>query len=152
MTALPWTFDDGGRAASGRRGHAGDCVVRAIAIATGADYDDTYDRMARGNASLAVRRDGSRRARSARNGVAPVVYKAHLAAAGWVWTATMGFGTGTTHHVAVDEVPMVGPVILRLSRHLVAVVDGVVRDTGDPGRGGSRAVYGWWTPPQISSR
>jgi hypothetical protein len=32
-----------------------------------------------------------------------------------------------------------------VSRHMVAVIDGVVYDNHDSTRGGSRAVYGYWT-------
>ena len=35
-------FNDGGRAAAGFRGEAGDCVTRAIAIATEQPYQDVY--------------------------------------------------------------------------------------------------------------
>ena len=31
--ALPWVYDDGGRAAAGFKGEAGDCGTRAVAIA-----------------------------------------------------------------------------------------------------------------------
>lgn len=36
----PFVFDDGGRAATGFRGQADDCVVRAVAIASGLPYAD----------------------------------------------------------------------------------------------------------------
>ena len=38
-----WAYDDGGRAAAGFKGEAGDCVTRAIAIATGRPYREVYD-------------------------------------------------------------------------------------------------------------
>jgi hypothetical protein len=34
-----WQFDDGGRGAAGFKGKTGDCVCRAIAIATGISPD-----------------------------------------------------------------------------------------------------------------
>lgn len=34
-----WIFDDGGREQSGRKGFTGDCVARAISIASGLPYD-----------------------------------------------------------------------------------------------------------------
>jgi len=40
MDATKFVRDDGGRAAAGREGDAGDCVTRAIAIATGIPYRD----------------------------------------------------------------------------------------------------------------
>ena len=36
-------INDGGRAAVGYKGQAGDCVTRAIAIATGKPYQEVYD-------------------------------------------------------------------------------------------------------------
>jgi len=36
-------------------------------------------------------------------------------------------------------------LILSLSKHLAAMVDGVVHDTHDPSRGGTRCVYGYWS-------
>ena len=40
---LELKFNDGGRAAAGYEGQAGDCVVRSIAIATGMPYQKVYD-------------------------------------------------------------------------------------------------------------
>lgn len=45
-----------------------------------------------------------------------------------------------------DGIPDDG-LVVRLSKHLCAVVDGVVRDTFDPTRGGDRCVYGYWRAP-----
>ena len=38
-----YIYDDGGRAAAGFKGTTGDCVTRAIAIATGKPYREVYD-------------------------------------------------------------------------------------------------------------
>lgn len=43
MTTVPWDEDDGGRAAAGFKGDTGDCVTRAISIATGRPYREVYD-------------------------------------------------------------------------------------------------------------
>jgi hypothetical protein len=40
---MKWVFSDGGRARAGYKGLAGDCAVRAIAIATNQDYQVVYD-------------------------------------------------------------------------------------------------------------
>jgi len=148
-TGLPFVADDGGRAAAGFRGSAGDCVTRALAIATGAGYRLVYDQLAAGMAAAPPRRRGARagqrRPRSARAGVLSSVYRPWLAERGWLWTPTMGIGTGTTVHLRPGELPDVPRLIARCSRHLVAVIDGVAFDTADPCRGGTRAVYGYWT-------
>lgn len=39
-----------------------------------------------------------------------------------------------------------GRIIVRLSRHISAVIDGVIHDTYDPSRDGTRCVYGYWKP------
>jgi len=134
---LPWVYDDGGRSAAGFKGTAGDCVTRALAIATGTPYREMYDRLARSMKSQGF-------ARSARNGVEPKVYKPLLSLWGFVWTPTMFPGQGTRIHLAQGEVPQEGIYILRLSRHLCTVVDGTIHDTYDPGRNATRCVYGWW--------
>jgi hypothetical protein len=43
--------NDGGRKEAGYKGKTGDCVCRAICIATGKPYQEVYDRLASGNAS-----------------------------------------------------------------------------------------------------
>jgi hypothetical protein len=56
----------------------------------------------------------------------------------------MSIGQGCTVHLKADELPS-GRLILSVSRHYVAMIDGVVHDTHDPSRGGTRCVYGYWT-------
>ena len=57
--------------------------------------------------------------------------------------ALSGIGTGCVAHLAPGELPE-GRVVARVSKHLTAVIDGVIRDTFDPSRGGTRCVYGYW--------
>lgn len=73
--------DDGGREKAGFKGKAGDCVVRAIAIATKSNY---------------------------------------------------------------DELPKDKTIIVSLSKHIAAVVNGVLHDLSDCSRNGTRCVYGYW--------
>lgn len=147
-----WTYDDGGREAAGYKGEAGDCVARAIAIATGQRYSEVYNALAAGIRQLATGRSraaqraargGGRRGTTPRNGVSPKVYESYLDALGWLWTPTMTIGSGCRVHLRADELPR-GRIIARLSKHVVAVIDGVVHDTHDPSRDGSRCVYGYW--------
>lgn len=134
-----WIYDDGGRKDAGYRGDTGDCVTRAIAIATQDDYQRVYAILH----GLARDRGATGRKASPRNGVARKDYDRYLTAIGWTWTPTMGIGTGCTTHLTADELPS-GRIIARLSRHLCAVIDGVVHDTFDPSRDGTRCVYGYW--------
>jgi len=62
---------------------------------------------------------------------------------GWQWTSTMQIGSGCTVHLRPDELPQ-GRLVVSLSRHVVAVIDGVAYDTHDPTRGGLRCVYGYF--------
>lgn len=140
--ATPWVHDDGGRAGAGYRGETGDCVTRAIAIATGLPYQHVY-RMINDAAARERPRNGRNRS-SARTGVAPATARRVLAELCWVWHPTMRVGQGCTVHLREGELPS-GRIIARLSRHITAVVDGVVHDIFDPARGGTRCVYGYWT-------
>jgi len=62
---------------------------------------------------------------------------------GWTWVATMQIGSGCKVHMKADELPE-GEVLVRLSRHYSAMVNGVIYDTYDPSREGTRCVYGYW--------
>lgn len=139
--ALSFVYDDGGRDLAGYKGDASDCVVRAIAIATGEDYQWVYDQLNL-MAKAERPRKGKKRS-SSREGVYRRTYERLLDTLGWEWTPTMGIGTGCQVHLRADELPE-GTIITRLSKHLSAVKDGAIRDTGDPSRGGTRCVYGYW--------
>jgi hypothetical protein len=140
-----FVYDDGGRAAAGYKGTANDCVTRAIAIATGHPYQDVYDAL---NALGQTERRGKRkRGRSnARLGVYKGTERRYLEAAGWQWTPTMAIGQGCKVHLRPDELPG-GRLVVSVSRHSVAVIDGVIHDIADPARGGTRCVYGFWRQP-----
>lgn len=134
---MNFQYNDGGRAAAGFKGEAGDCVCRAIAIATGLPYGKVYG-------ELAFRVGGTTGVRSARNGVKRDVYERYLKQLGWKWVPTMAVGKGCTVHLSADELPTGCTIIARVSKHLCAVVDGVLHDTHDCSREGSRCVYGYF--------
>ncbi len=143
-------INDGGRAAAGYTGKTGDCVVRAIAIAAQLPYQQVYDELetrtrqfAEGRRSK-VARAIQKRGASPRNGGWDDVYKPYLVSLGFRWVATMGIGTGCRVHLRDNELPA-GRIIASVSKHLVAVIDGVVHDTHDPTRAGTRCVYGYFT-------
>lgn len=142
---MKWVYDDGGRLAAGFKGLTGDCVCRAIAIATEVPYRDVYNSLN----ELAKRERVSKRKRgrsSARDGVYKATYHHYLLSLGWTWTPTMGIGTGCRVHLQREELPT-GRLIVALSKHLVACIDHVIHDLSDPGRGGKRCVYGYYTAP-----
>lgn len=138
-----WVYNDGGRRAAGYRGKSGDCVTRAIAIAAQRPYQDVYDDL--NTASLIERRSKHKKTRSnARTGVWTLTTRRYLNQQNWIWTPTMKIGSGCKVHLRSGELPN-GRLIVRLSGHLVAVIDGVIHDIGDPSRGGNRCVYGFWS-------
>jgi len=165
---MKFIFDDGGRKAAGYKGSTGDCVVRAVAIATEQPYQMVYDALAHGmQTQRSTRR--SKRAGSGRNGVSVTRkwFKDYMTARGWRWTPTMLIGSGCTVHLADGELPM-GRLVVSVSKHYTAVIDGVVHDTHDPqregetlygvvktatgwlhnqviGKSGGRCVYGYWS-------
>lgn len=133
-------YNDGGRELAGYKGKTSDCVVRAIAIATGKSYQEVYSAI---NTLAQDERTGSSKS-NARTGVRKQTYKEYLKSLGWKWTPTMFIGQGCKVHLRADELPG-GTIIASLSRHLAAVIDGVIYDTSDPSRDGTRCVYGYHT-------
>ena len=148
---MQFQFNEGGRKKAGRKGSAGDCVCRAIAIATGLPYTEVYADL---NTAAEAERPRRGKRSSSRTGVNMPTIRRYLAARGWVWTPTMGIGTGCKVHLADGELPG-GTLIVSVSRHLTAVIDGVIHDTHDPQRStlilengkqriAGRCVYGYW--------
>lgn len=156
---MEWIYDDGGRNKYFEAEGVGDCVTRAITIATGKDYKEVYDEIKRRskletNTQLKHHR-GAKRS-SARNGVFKETWKDYLKDLGWKQHSTCEFGKGVSCHLVEDELPM-GTLIVQVSKHLVCVKDRVIYDTynssekkylDDEGNiciNNRRAVYGYWT-------
>ena len=137
---MDFVYNDGGRAAAGYKGQAGDCVVRAIAIATQKPYQEVYDGI---NAVALAERTRRGRRSSARSGVSRTTYERYLRDLGWEWVPTMQVGSGCQVHLRTEELPK-GRLVVRLSRHLTAVIDGVIHDIYNPDRRGTRCVYGYF--------
>jgi hypothetical protein len=131
-------------------------VTRAITIATGKPYGEVYDALwsrltdyaatHRDHIARRIARGGGRLGTTPRNGVERKVSDPYLLSLGWRWTPTMQIGSGCKVHLRADELPS-GRLIVSVSRHTVAVIDGVIHDTHDPSRGGARRVYGYWSAP-----
>jgi hypothetical protein len=140
---ITFVLNDGGRAEAGYKGMAGDCVTRAIAIATGLPYQQVYDDL---KAMAAEERITKRRQKrsSVRNGVHKETSRRYLESLGWVFTPTMSIGSGCRVHLKASELPS-GRLIVKVTRHLTAVINGVIHDTHDPSREGTRCVYGYFT-------
>lgn len=133
---------DGGRKAAGFEGATGDCATRAIAIATGKPYQEVYDSI---NALATRERKGKRKrgVSNARTGVYKPTTRRYMESIGWRWVPTMQIGSGCKVHLRAEELPA-GRLVVSVSKHLCAVVDGVVYDTHDPSRFGTRCVYGYF--------
>ncbi len=142
---MDWHYSDGGRAAAGYKGTTDDCVTRAITIATEIPYQEVYDGL---NEMAKTERPLPRQPRpsSARTGVYKQTQREYLQQLGWEWVPTMQIGTGSRVHLRADELPS-GRIICKLSKHVCAVIDGVVYDSHDPTRDGTRCVYGYWHRP-----
>jgi hypothetical protein len=132
---MRWVHDDGGRAAAGFKGSTGDCVVRALAIATGLPYREVYDAITSRQRAQRVTGKTSKGFRTLASGtyVKRKWFKDYMAGLGWRFVPTMAIGVGCTVHLHDGELPD-GRLIVSLSRHYTAVVDQVVRDTFDPQR------------------
>ena len=165
---MKFIYHDGGRKEAGYKGTCGDCVARAIAIATELPYIQVYKALAEINVkSRCQGRDAFKvnwkaklvsRPRTVRKGVFTrgAGFKRYMASLGWKWTPTMGIGTGCKVHLRENELPS-GRLIVKVSKHYCAVIDGVIYDNHDPQRlavqcddidkedvNGSRCVYGYW--------
>lgn len=142
---MQWVYDDGGRSEYYKGKDAGDCVCRAVAIATGLDYKKVYDDI---NELAKSERTGKRKRgkSSARNGVYKDTIRKLMTMYGWKWVPTMKVGQGCKVHLREDELPS-GRLVVSVSRHLTAVIDGICHDTYDPSREGTRCVYGYFVKP-----
>jgi len=156
---MKFVFDDGGRATAGFKGATGDCVVRAVAIATKQPYQKVYDALSEG---CRTQRMGKRKTRkqSARAGVnvRRKWFKDYMRSIGWQWTPTMQIGSGCKVHLTDGELP-IDRLIVALSGHYTAVIDRVIHDIYNPCRRtyeynafgeligkDTRCVYGYWSP------
>lgn len=150
---MEFVLNDGGRKEAGFKGEARDCVCRAIAIIADKPYQEVYDTLNQmskdlgkwHNYHLEKSRYGNSyvKASSSRTGHVRKVYEKYLISLGYKWVGIMKIGSGTTVHLRPDELPK-GRLIVAVSKHLTAVIDGVIHDTHDCSREGTRCVYGYY--------
>ncbi len=132
-----FVWSDGGRAASGFVGLAGDCVVRSIAIASGRSYRDVYKEI--GEASL----------KSPRNGVPLDIVTKYMHSQNWQLQDFAGM-------CFVPFLLPKGAVVVSLyksehrCRHLTCLVDQTVYDTWNPADDGNYKIDCLWVPPVSS--
>ena len=154
MTRLGFRYTDGGR--WGRGQNKGDCVTRAISLATGRSYDEVYSELLR---RMVWHRDNRRdalarvyqkrmKAMDPSNGVNSSIYRWLIEEKyGWIRVPLMAIGSGCRWHLNAHDMPTNKRFIARLSKHLCYVENGFILDTYDPSRGGTRCVYAIWRPP-----
>lgn len=142
---MEFVKNDGGRALAGRKGTTGDCVCRSIAIITGLPYETVYEKLADGNATQRLSKYSKKKTRSASNGINTTRkwFKEYMVALGFKWVPTMQVGSGCKVHLRKEELPS-GRLVVAVSNHYTAVIDGVIHDLGDPSREGTRCVYGYY--------
>ena len=121
---------DGGRAAAGFKGRTGDCGVRAMAVALGLDYKACYQELAQAHKE----RTGKK---TARNGIYKETFSEVLSRHGWVWHPAPKFDG---RKARASDMPK-GKVIVRMSKHFAAVIDGTVHDSWNSTH---KMVYGFW--------
>lgn len=130
---MKFEFNDGGRSAAGYKGFAGDCVCRAICIAANLPYQQVYDALSNGNAMQRKSKRTPKRAKTASNGinVRRKWFQDYMKSLGFTWVPTMLVGQGCKVHLKDGELPM-GRLVVSVSKHYTAVIDGVIYDTYDP--------------------
>lgn len=151
MSQFKINISDGGRAEAGIKGSysraGGDCVVRAISHATGLQYTEVAEMID----EFAKRERRGKRKKGISNsqtGVYRVTSRRVMESLGWQWVPTMGIGTGCKVHLRPDELPTdLGPLVVKVTKHLTCVKDGMVWDTYDCTREGTRCVYGYYFNP-----
>jgi len=135
-------YDDGGRAEAGYRAKGvGDCVPRAIAIATGTPYKkvlgDLYLQQ-----KILYWNAYSRSNPHPTQGTHPAVYGKYLEGLGWKRVYPKG-----KLRFRKDNLPKRKKVIVQLDSHLAAVIDGKLRDTYESSKQGEKFIRGYWIKP-----
>lgn len=141
---MEFVHSDGGRNKYFKASNVGDCVCRAICNATGEDYKKIYDLINElsKNERTSKRKRGTSNARS---GVYKSTEKKIIEdILGWKWHSCMTIGSGCQVHLTDSELPN-GNLIVRVSKHLTCVKNGILYDTYDCSRNGTRCVYGYWS-------
>jgi len=152
---MKFSYEDGGRSKYFSKEKVGDCVVRAICNASGKDYKEVYDAI---NQMSKKERTGCRKRgiSSARNGVYKNTYKNYIKENLWSfeYICTNQIGSDEKLHLDYEELKEFLWIkgydikrcacIVSVSKHLTCVYKGVLLDTYDCTRDGSRMIYNLW--------
>ena len=121
---IRYEYDDGGREAAGYKGRAGDCVCRAFTILAGKDYRECYRLLGVANATHGY-------ARSARGGLLLKVYEGIYFENGLARVDHLKRRHGGRFPTFTEAYETYGNCIVRIAKHVAAIVDGALRDTDD---------------------
>ena len=149
---LDFIYNDGGRISAGYKELTRDCVTRAITIAADLDYKFVHDCINRAckqeRKYLGFTRTIIRRVKhgkfNADEGVTRrVIDEFVLGGLCWNWISTV-------NHNTFLDLPSKGKLLVLLSNHLVAVIDGVIHDLGNSSY--SRPILGYYQECQLLSK
>ena len=145
MELLKYVYDDGGRSKYFKASNVEDCVVRAIAIASGRDYKEIYNSLKKAIGY------------SPRGGVwtSRASFKRWMKENGFRWVSCSGIGSHQAVHFVEGELPsfisgesnVPARLVCSCHRHNVAVINNEVHDTWDSrfnSWGELRRIYGYW--------
>lgn len=142
---MKFNYNDGGRKAAGiTKKDKGACACRALAIATQRPYLEIYALIKHFAKMERTSKHKSDKSDPETGVYRPTMLKI-LEVLGWESVPCMGIGTGCRVHLRDGELPS-GRIIANVSRHYTAIIDGVINDTFDPSRGGTRCVYNYYRP------
>jgi len=135
---LEFSYNDGGRS-NYFKGDAGDCVVRAIAIATDTDYKVIYDTLYQANKDYLDKKNTKlskqmksrtrEKGGSPRNGNYKKIYQDYLLNNGWRYVSLRKFGS--KERVKLDELTHLGTILVNINRHMMCMKNGTIHDTWD---------------------
>jgi hypothetical protein len=119
-SAEGYVYDDGGREAAGFKSTTGDCVTRAVSIATQQPYKVVYEAL--NELAKAERPRGQRKRSNACTGVHKQTIRRYMESIGWTWTPTTAIGSGCTVHLRADGLPA-GRLVVALGGSRVLCVN-----------------------------
>jgi hypothetical protein len=140
----PFIFSDGGRSKSSRPKQTNDCTVRAIALATGIDYDSIYNTLAEAGRKCSGRFDLKTYLKEnpvlTLDGIEPI-FK-------FTWQSFPAVaGQRRMNPVTFSKQFNNGIFIVKVAKHVLTCIDGTFYDTS-PERE-DRCIYGAWKVERI---
>lgn len=126
---IEFVYTDGGREKAGFKGTTGDCVIRAIAVATEKDYKEVYNDIYEATRKYAETRNNklARHLRnhpnkmSPREGVYKEIYRPYLESLGWKYISDR-------QRLNCNKFKS-GTYICRVTRHMTVVKNGKLYDS-----------------------